>query len=310
MELLVVITIIGLLIAILLPAVQSSRQAAQRVTCQNRLRQIALATLNYEGSQGRFPAGTMPRSDGTPPADTLEWHAFGWSVPLLPALDQGRVYDFLAEVSKDFSEPRWWDPADEEIDAAELILTVFICPSDTGPNRNVDRNDFGNHGKSNYAAVAGPKLPLTLGLVNDLFDIRDDLSGQVTTDEERFELKWPGVMFPNSATESREIVDGLSKTLLIGERDSDHRASTWCGTDAFFFLANQLGCASGDPRFTLNTANLPTSNRDQSGSAAFASQHPGGAHFARADGSVTFIENAINGTTYEQLGDKADGIAP
>ncbi|MEN1680579.1 MAG: DUF1559 domain-containing protein [Planctomycetota bacterium] len=312
-ELLVVIAIIGVLIALLLPAVQSARESAARVTCQNQLKQVALATLNYESTQAHFPAGLTPRSDGTPPSEVMELHGFGWGAMLLPHLEQTETYDFLARVSANFSEPRWWNPDDFELDAAEIVIEIFRCPSDDGPRRNPLRNFFGNHGASNYVAVVGPKLPAELTGIQDLADLRDDLTGPVATDDERLELRWPGIMFPNSRTEAREIVDGLSNTLMIGERDSGHRASTWCGTDRYTFLNNQLGCTSADPRFTLNAVVLsdPTDIfADPAPWAAFASQHAGGAFFARADGSVDFLEDSIDGTLYEELGDKADGAIP
>lgn len=302
-ELLVVIGIIGILIALLLPAVQSSRGAAQKVSCENRMKQVTLAMLSYESANGHFPPGLLPRKDGTPLRKVYEFQGFGWGAFILPQVEEVEVHDFLQTVSVNFTEPRWWDPDDWDVDAAEKVIPIFMCPSDTMGSRNKKRNFFGNHGKSNYVGVIGPKLTKELKAINDLDDLGGGLTGPVRTHEERLTLNWPGILYPNSATEVREVTDGTSKTFLLGERDGERRASTWCGTDRYSFLTNQLGCTSSDPTFTLNA----NAAEDFIAYAAFGSQHPGGAYFARADGSITFVSEDIDGTTYERLGAKADG---
>lgn len=302
-ELLVVIAIIGILVALLLPAVQSAREAARRITCQNHMKQLGLALLNYESSRQRFPAGLVPRSDGTLPADIMDQPAFGWQVALLPQVEESQVYDFIKLVSVGFTEPRWWDPNDFDRDAAEKVLSLFICPSDPMSNRNPKRNFFGNHGKSNYVAVVGPRLDKEIKEITNLQDIGWEQSEAVSSAEERLTLKWPGVMYPNSATEIREITDGTSKTFIFGERDGERGASTWCGTDRYSWMNTQLGCASSVPQYTLNAITTD----DATTWSAFGSVHPGGAYFARVDGSVGFINDSIDGKLYENLANKSDG---
>lgn len=304
-ELLVVIAIIGILIALLLPAVQASREAARRMSCQNNVKQIGLALLNYEGSNGHFPPGLLPRTDGTSATELMDLQGFGWGAMILPQLEQNQIYGLLSAASDEFKTPRWWDPDDFDRDIAELVIPAFVCPSDAAfGSHNEKRNIFGNHAKSNYVGVIGPVLNKELIEITDLADLGGIETGPVTTDEERLELEWPGILFPNSKTEIRKITDGTSNTFLIGERDGDRRASTWCGTDRFAFLNNQLGCTSSDPPYTINALAV---NDPPQAWASFGSLHPGGALFARADGSVVFISEEIDGRTYEMLGAKADG---
>lgn len=134
-ELLVVLAIIGTLVGLLLPAVQSSREAARSSSCKNNLKQIGLALSEYESAVGYYPAGYLNE------ADTAGW---GWGALILSYLEQTPLYEAL-DVSK------------EEFDGVptpftqNLILT-YVCPSDSGPSINTDRGD---HAKSNYAGVAG-----------------------------------------------------------------------------------------------------------------------------------------------------------
>ncbi|MEM9359860.1 MAG: DUF1559 domain-containing protein [Pseudomonadota bacterium] len=308
-ELLVVIAIIGVLIALLLPAVQSSREAARRMSCQNNVKQLGLALLSYEGSNGHFPPGLLSYSDDTPATAIMNLHGFAWGALILPQVEQTQLYEFLSEVSDEFAAPKWWDPDDFDKDAAEAVIEIFLCPSDAGyGTRNENRNIFGNHAKSNYVGVIGPVLDKFLNEIDDFADLGGTESGPIIDDpglidEARLKLEWPGILFPNSKTEMRKITDGTSNTFLIGERDGDRRAATWCGTDRFAFLSNQLGCTSSDPLYTINAADVTRSEAWVS----FGSLHPGGAMFARADGSVVFISDEIDGTTYEMLGAKADG---
>ncbi|MEM8681059.1 MAG: DUF1559 domain-containing protein [Planctomycetota bacterium] len=305
-ELLVVIAIIGILISLLLPSVQAAREAARRTQCLSNVRQLTLAMLNYESSAGHFPPGILSRRDGTSADEAINALGFGWGALLLPYLEETTIYDFLGQASDGFKTPRWWSPANPDFDVAEQAFPIFVCPSDSMGSRNDKRNFFGNHGKSNYVGVIGPRLDEELAQLTNLESLGGGEIGPVTTNEERLELEWPGILFPNSATESRRIKDGTSKTFLLGERDGKRAASTWCGTDRVAWHNNQLGCTSADARFTLNAATSPV---DQSSWASFGSLHPGGALFSSADGAVSFVSDDVSGEVYEALGGKADGQA-
>ncbi|MEM9410891.1 MAG: DUF1559 domain-containing protein [Planctomycetota bacterium] len=303
-ELLVVIAIVGILIGMLLPAVQSVREAARRTSCNNNIRQLSLAILNFESSKGHFPTGLLPRTDGTSADELMEVQAFAWGATLLPELEQSAIHRGLSTFSNAFQTPRWWNPDDFSEDLAEVVIPIFICPSDAAMGtRNDRRNMFINHAKSNYVGVIGSVLDRELDEIDNENQLGGFGEGVISTNEERLELKWPGILFPNSKTETSEITDGSSNTFILGERDGRLLASTWCGTDRFTELNIHLGCTSSDPLFRLNT----TAIDQPSAAAAFGSFHPGGANFARADGSNVFVTDSINGMTYEALGGKADG---
>ena len=120
-ELLVVIAIIGILIALLLPAVQQAREAARRSQCKNNLAQIALATLNYEMAHGVLPSGCI-NSDG-PIVSTPDGYHMGWTVHLLPYLDQSYLYQRI-----DFSKGAY----EQEEEITEVMMNVYLCPSGAG----------------------------------------------------------------------------------------------------------------------------------------------------------------------------------
>ena len=305
-ELLVVIAIIGILISLMMPAINSAREGARRASCQNNIRQVALATIAFEGTRGHFPPGIVSRSDGTEADKAITMHGFGWGVMILPYLEENSVYDNLSKVSDKFRTPRWWHPEDFELDIAEIKIPTFVCPTDPMGGRNDKRNFFGNHGKSNYVAVIGPKLEKELTAITDLADLGGPKRGPVRTHEERLQLEWPGILYPNSRTRSKKISDGLSKTYLIGERDGKRGASTWCGTDRVEWINNHLGCTSSDPRYTINCTQVELGTDW----ASFGSKHGGGAYFAHADGSVEFVVDTIDGKIYELKGAKADGFTP
>jgi prepilin-type N-terminal cleavage/methylation domain-containing protein len=134
-ELLVVIAIIAILIALLLPAVQQAREAARRSQCKNNLAQIALATLNYEMAHGVLPSGCI-NADG-PIVSTPDGYHMGWTVHLLPYLDQSYLYQEI-----DFSKGAY----DQEERITSVAMSVFVCPSDPGDNEPV--SFAGCHGGS------------------------------------------------------------------------------------------------------------------------------------------------------------------
>ena len=134
-ELLVVIAIMGTLIGLLLPAVQSSREAARSASCKNNLKQIGLGLAEYESAQGWYPAGYLNEED------TAGW---GWGTMILPYLEQMPLYEAMEVSEKEFDGiPTQY---------TQNLLLTYVCASDSGPSINSYR---GNHAKSNYAGVVG-----------------------------------------------------------------------------------------------------------------------------------------------------------
>ena len=280
-ELLVVIAIIGILIALLLPAVQAAREAARRVNCTSNLKQLGLAMHNYHDTFKAFPPGTR-----TKPYHDSSWlnsHAFGWGAILLPFIEQGSISEELKSVSNNFATVKWWGASSGPGgDLARVQIDAFKCPSDPGPDENPWRS---NHAKSSYVGLIGSQLS------NDLPN--DAAAAQA--------LRFNGVMYHNSKTRFADITDGTSNTLVIGERDSQgepRRGATWCGNDNARYLNGLLGCTSKNPGFTINGTNEWN---------ALGSLHPGGCNFARADGSVHFVSETINGDTFEAMGTRGGG---
>ena len=160
-ELLVVIAIIGILIGMLLPAVQQVREAARRIQCSNNLKQMALGFHNFESGQMHLPAGMVSRPLMVD-ADA-KTNSFGWGVVILPQIEQQPQYDLLAAISDNLTVPA---VSNGTVDYRPVVLSSFICPScpmdEINPRRTINVGIFTsqNAGKSNYAAVWGTE---TLG---------------------------------------------------------------------------------------------------------------------------------------------------
>ena len=304
-ELLVVIAIIGILIGMLLPAVQQVREAARRISCSNNLKQMALGFHNYESSQMKFPPGLL---SATPPTLTnAKEIAFAWGAVILPQIEQQPQYDLLSEISDNFKTPT---VANSSVDYRPNILPAFICPSDPQDNINPLRtirgtSDKTTAAKSNYVAVWGndPKGPALPGNTNDGNYLEQQVVDRAQTN---------GISFVNSDSPIGSISDGTTNTFLIGERDGGpvtqgnttktRPASIWIGSNEAIFLSYNMGVAAGGS-FALNSTAV--GNRPLN--ASMGSQHTGGANFAFADGSVHFVGDSIADVVYQAYGSKAGG---
>ncbi len=185
-ELLVVITIIGILIALLLPAVQAAREAARRMQCSNNLRQIGLALHNYHTSLGCFPPGNLFWRDGSDPKPTDLEHC--WTTMILPYLEQQPLYDLY-----DFSLR--WDHVDNE-DATKVDVSAFLCP--TTSHKYVGSGDYGGQNGSlcsgvPWAQAIGSGMLLNYSTYNTLMkgfdviairDVRDGTSSTIIVCED------------------------------------------------------------------------------------------------------------------------------
>ena len=275
-ELLVVMAVISLLISLLLPAVQNAREAAHRTSCKNNLRQIGLALLNYEGQYQMFPPGFC--TSGRFPDDKSAW---SWSVMILPFIEQRPLYNRLnpnnpASLTEALDRP-------EVADLLQLVLPVFLCASDSSGNLNSDRallsasTDATAVATSNYIGSWGvdPSYP------------------------------GDGIFGLNTSTRIRDIVDGTSNTLMIGERGTGdigltgrHGAAVWSGlTDdesAAALPDDGPSCVIGISLLRMNTGIHSNQTAVTKPWLAFSSMHPGGAQFTLADGSVRFVSQNID----------------
>ena len=327
-ELLVVIAIIGILIGMLLPAVQQVREAARRSQCQNQMRQMALGMLNYESANQHFPAGVegKPLGDNVDERDNLRGKGFNWSTIILPFIEQNAMFDQLSTTSKNFTDPTSIDDSvTPEIVYENQILPVFICPScpmDQNNTRRPGMDDRGDAGKSNYVGVIGPRLPHDLNAISNASEYTIDGSNQpLGSQPEKFNFEFPGILFHNSKIGFGDITDGSSNTFLVGERDGaegqspngtqyTRGAAIWCGTFRVQWLNSSLGPTDGRVGYNLNSAYINSGagiTPSQQTWVPFSSSHSGGANFGRADGSVTFIPDSIGVNAYEFAGTRAGG---
>ena len=278
-ELLVVIAIIGILIALLLPAIQAARESARKTSCRNNLHQISIGMHNYESSFGRLPPG-YKYTQG-PEGNSL---GYSWTTMLLPFMELKNIYDRF-----DFKKPIY-DPVNMAV--REIHIDTLLCPTDDiSPTGFVQMGDDERYAMACYVANFGtPDL--------------DEDQEQVNAPNQR---PW-GPFYRNSKTRLKDITDGTGKTLMNGERQNgpfrtagSHTVhieyeTTWCAAvreitdptdDHGHMVLFQVG-------HTPNAAN--SDDRDVSAS------HSGEALFAMCDGSVRSIGEDIDEKVYFALG--------
>ncbi len=309
-ELLVAIAIIGLLVALLLPAVQSAREAARRMSCKNNLRQIGVALHNYHSNHETFPPGVVSVYPGAGwPTDpcfllgrtNLDSRA-PWTVLLLPELDDSPLYSEFDMQASFFGFKSTVAPAVNEMPQTEA-LNYFECPSDPNSGRGT--------GNCNYFGVQGG------GSTPDCVDPGGH-SGRV--------MMRNGVLFINSRVRAQDIRDGLSNTFAVGESrylqlqgggQTPGGGPLYYGTWASsVWLAGTSASDASSVYVTLAAAiaAINSSKLDPQSdwtvevqSQLFGSRHPGGCHFLFADGSCHFISENIALDTYHKLGARNDG---
>ena len=304
-ELLVVIAIIGILIGMLLPAVQQVREAARRTSCANNLRQLALANLNYESANKQFPPGlncplsdslsgafftSSTFSDGRPFRQPPVADKFGsWLVWIMPFMELSNTIDAM---NLDVRETASGNVATPTSPGA-LVIPGYVCPSDFNPT--VVNEISGNfYGPNSYFGVGGRQVWF--------------IAGGVTGD---------GMLHYNSSVKFRDILDGSSNTLLIGERFSFDQEWDQFSTYRGYAWSNALSardCLSGvlEPiNYQLPLGSGPNPGFDLTDKKfnSFSSGHTGGANFAAADGSIHFLSlrNAGQLEVLEYLAIKDDG---
>lgn len=293
-ELLVVIAIIGILVALLLPAVQAAREAARRMSCSNRLKQVALATHNFHDTMGEFPYATRDRLDGDD-ADT-------WStgfIQILPFLESDAVAQRW-----DATEPRN-SQVDRDGDGwtnallQQQTIPTYLCPSMVLPGQLAGVE---NRAPASYLFSAGVPSPV-------MFHYGAYYGGEPAYDGAIVPIKTyaappfgPG---PNHRppTKFRDILDGTSNTFLLGETDFAPRgapSNDMGGVWAYGYI----GYSWGTTHRKLNDHDIPATAGTY---GCFRSQHPQGVEFALVDGSVRFIQESIDFDVYRHLSTRAGG---
>ncbi|WP_437228288.1 DUF1559 domain-containing protein [Planctomicrobium sp. SH661] len=328
-ELLVVIAIIAVLISLLLPAVQQAREAARRSQCRNNLKQIGLALHNYHEACNLFPPGfvrdlsdpqyanltnsTPAGPYSTDSSGSSYWvECWGWSAFLLPYVDQAPLYQKTIGAGRRLHDELTTNNGGEGTRVAQTIISSFRCPSDTGPRVR----ELGSSGANIQTGR------LTGGMSNYAGNIshrRDNVSngggifgGPRTT----------GLFWLHSNARLRDITDGASNTIAVGEVAFEIKGLIW-GAKAW------AGCRMGGGPYCIDDIlasgrgpiNFPVDSVPQR-MQNFSSLHDGGAHFLLADGSVRFISQHISyvsstpagsndsdaDSTYEYLLNREDGM--
>ncbi|MBN2216966.1 MAG: DUF1559 domain-containing protein [Pirellulales bacterium] len=312
-ELLVVIAIIGILIALLLPAVQAAREAARRIDCSNRMKQLALACHNFESARGHLPPSMASKTMAS------------WTAQILPYMEDSALHNLVDQ------DRTWYDPANEV--AMNTPLPHVTCPS-TGtaiptihaysPTVNVivENSPLRGH----YVAIMGAKegCPNTAtSSPESTYTIRNCPDSSGTTGG----FANNGIMFPLSDIAFRDITDGASKTMLLGEQSwiKVGLGRTWIvgvgGTPGQIVTDADLGLA----RWIYNSVNVahamkvayryheplhgPTPILYPNNDGSLGSEHPGGANVAMADASVHFLNDNVPVRLLKMMASRESGEA-
>jgi prepilin-type N-terminal cleavage/methylation domain-containing protein/prepilin-type processing-associated H-X9-DG protein len=284
-ELLVVIAIIGVLVALLLPAVQSAREAARRMKCQNNLKQLGLALHNYHDVFGSFPSGSI-RSNQT------SWHAF-----ILPFIEQKNLYDQFT-----FNQGAYNSGTNQVGRGANGLVKIsaYLCPSSQAdkmqvitPPNHINAPDLVNGAPPFTTHYYGSMGPKGAGLGGSTYNFRNVGQGG---------FGQQGIFEVESRVRIAEITDGTANTILVGE-NSFHdqqfgsRFRNWMrgtdgnGTDSI------CGCRNIINAINTRIAALSTVYNDQ----PMASHHPGGTNFVMCDGAVKYLSQNMDLGSYKAI---------
>lgn len=288
-ELLVVIAIVGVLVALLVPAVQASRESARKAQCINNLKQIGLGLHHHLDAKKHLPAGYVSRVLNNGDDAGPGW---AWGAHLMPYVEQSTLFALIDEKL-----------AVNAYAATALrtkVVPAFLCPSDGGVQPVIDvpayitKTTICKIASASYVGSAGTVRP-TCKLCRDQFD---------------------GAFGRNHPVEPRELEDGLSQTLAIGERATDWaNAALWGVVPNSILLDNQrpVMFAAG-PAYVLGTTfkdgfnicNDPTVDKNSTSYAeSFGSVHPGGCNFAFCDGGVRFVFEDVDPAVMNALATRA-----
>ncbi|MDY3554368.1 DUF1559 domain-containing protein [Gemmata sp. JC717] len=290
-ELLVVMAIIAILIGLLLPAVQKVRAAAARLKCSNNLKQIALACHNYHDANQQFPYASTDRQ----PGETASTYVTGF-ILIMPYLEQDNVArrwnPKLARNSTDDSDGDGYTNAALQ----QTQIPTYTCPAMTPPSGPLGGAE--NRAPSSYLFSSGTQDPMLYAYYGFFGASEPAFDGAIIPTRDRGYT--PTTVCP-APTRIAMITDGTSNTLLVGESDFKPRGvpSTELGA---IWSYGYIGYTFGSTVHPFNKHNNTSTLY-----GAFRSEHTGGANFAFADGSVSFIRDGINQQTFQWMSTRAGG---
>lgn len=284
-ELLVVIAIIGVLIALLLPAVQAARESARVTQCKNNLKQLGLALHSYHAAQGKLPPG-------------WDDEGMGWSTWILPYLERQQEFDQIEDVHK----IKWWDNGPHEA-LLGIVIGEFRCPTmalplwltDGSGSKQIEKRTPASYGACASSEVTSDStlsaIPGTPSF--SLVDYRHD-----------------GIFYGNSETKFRHITDGQSQTIMIGERHTDpelridgNNMDYWAIGSPQIDQGNEWSEFVGGSGVEPNSWNKSTYSGWQI-EIAFGSWHNNQTQFVFADGSVQALTDETDGEVFRSFGSR------
>jgi prepilin-type processing-associated H-X9-DG protein len=326
-ELLVVIAIIAVLVGLLLPAVQKVREAANRMSCSNNLKQLGLALHNYESGQGRLPPAFLSNDHAAAPFQGLPAYFFSWSTMAIlnPYLEQTNIYNTM-DLTQPIYVPPNFNISQQNQFAVQQVVKLFLCPSDKAQPVSVA---YGEPviGPTNYAVCIGT------GTSNG----GPPFGSPINAD---------GMFRAYKPLKIADVYDGLSNTVAMSESllgDGDENvagpipgdpqlvyaytgfgtplndatcaaASMWNVSNrrGFMWATGEIRCGSYNHYYTPNQQIYDCVTNDPVdftalGFRAARSKHPGGVNVLLGDGSVRFVTNSINATTWRALSTRAGG---
>jgi len=318
-ELLVVIAIIGVLVALLLPAIQAARESARNAQCKNNLRQIAIGMLNFESTHGKFPSGGWGfRWMGDPDRGVGKGQPGGWIYQVAPLLEQANVTLIGAGLS-------FQDKYNALAEQRAVAISSFICPSrrtlSTMQSVELCYNAANGAGdaKSDYAASGGPStVALTAGPAPGCLDTYPDCD--FTPSDSSIANGFRGIVTARTGAEIRTITDGTANTMLAGEKYLDPQYYETVSLDEITVgTPNAADDNPGDNSslwqgYDQDTVRWPGESRpprrDTPGvylPLHLGSAHPSAVNVAYVDGSVHSIVYEVDSEAWGYLGARDDG---
>ncbi len=283
-ELLVALSIIGLLISLLLPAVQAARETARRAQCVNNHKQTGISLQSYHDAVGVFPPGYVSDSDASGNDTGPGW---GWAAMILPQMEQPSLFNAI-----NFNLP-----IEVPANATARLVTIgsFLCPSDSV--------------KPTWTATKRDLMGIPVALICDITP--SNYVGVYGTSEPG--VDGDGIFFRDGTVGIRNVTDGTSQTLMVGERSHHLGEATWVGAVTGASMFPPPG--SPAPPVVDNSSGMVLGHTgDGNGPGAtfsyvneFFSRHGGGVNFLFVDGHVQFLKTTLDYKTYNALTTRAGG---
>ncbi|MDO4583297.1 MAG: DUF1559 domain-containing protein [Planctomycetia bacterium] len=294
-ELLVVIAIIGMLVGLLLPAVQQAREAARQMQCNNNLRQMGVATLNLETSHRSFPsAGWSQAWEGDPDMGFGKNQPGSWAYSLLPFLEQQALWGMGADGDQTVNNTLM----EANVERAKIVVSLYNCPSRRAAIlydayvHGYNCNGLSQSGKLDYCGN-GAELFYNTGL--EITDYAELIAKTFTGGD-------TGILFFKSQVKIAEIYDGTSNTYLVAEKSMNSDAYT-TGTG----IGDDHTAWTGiDDDSVRKTSFVPLQDRTGYDGGQFGSLHSGAFGVVMCDGSVHRVSYSVDAQTHAYLGQRGD----